>query len=33
MGAHGMGSVANLLLGSVATKVIGLTSVPVLLVK
>ena len=33
MGTRGMGSVAGLVLGSVATKVIHLTSVPVLLVK
>jgi nucleotide-binding universal stress UspA family protein len=33
MGTRGMGSVANLLLGSVATKVIGLSGIPVLLVK
>jgi nucleotide-binding universal stress UspA family protein len=33
MGTRGMGSVVNLLLGSVATKVIGLSEVPVLLVK
>ena len=33
MGTRGLGSVANLLLGSVATKVIHLAEVPVLLVK
>jgi nucleotide-binding universal stress UspA family protein len=33
MGTRGMGSVAKLLLGSVATKVISLADVPVLLVK
>jgi nucleotide-binding universal stress UspA family protein len=33
MGTRGMGSVSNLLLGSVATKVIHLSEVPVLLVK
>ena len=33
MGTRGMGSVGNLLLGSVATKVIGLSEIPVLLVK
>jgi len=33
MGTRGQGSVANLLLGSVATKVIGLSEIPVLLVK
>ena len=33
MGTRGQGSVANLLLGSVATKVIGLSDIPVLLVK
>ncbi|MBI4207553.1 MAG: universal stress protein [Betaproteobacteria bacterium] len=33
MGTRGMGSVSNLLLGSVATKVIHLAEVPVLLVK
>jgi nucleotide-binding universal stress UspA family protein len=33
MGTRGMGSVSNLVLGSVATKVMHLTSVPVLLVK
>jgi nucleotide-binding universal stress UspA family protein len=33
MGTRGMGSVSNLLLGSVATKVIHLAPVPVLLVK
>lgn len=33
MGTRGMGSVSNLLLGSVATKVIHLAGVPVLLVK
>lgn len=33
MGTRGLGSVSNLVLGSVATKVIHLTSVPVLLVK
>ena len=33
MGTRGMGSVSNLVLGSVAMKVIHLTSVPVLLVK
>ena len=33
MGTRGLGSVSNLLLGSVATKVIHLTPVPVLLVK
>lgn len=33
MGTRGMGSVSNLLLGSVATKVIHLATVPVLLVK
>lgn len=33
MGTRGMGSVSNLLLGSVATKVIHLAHVPVLLVK
>jgi nucleotide-binding universal stress UspA family protein len=33
MGTRGMGSVSNLVLGSVATKVIQLAPVPVLLVK
>lgn len=33
MGARGLGSVAGLLLGSVATKVVKLSTVPVLLVK
>jgi nucleotide-binding universal stress UspA family protein len=33
MGTHGKGSVANLLLGSIASKVISLAEVPVLLVK
>jgi len=33
MGTRGMGTVANLLLGSVATKVIHLSQVPVTLVK
>ena len=33
MGTRGMGSVANLLLGSTASKVISLADVPVLLVK
>jgi nucleotide-binding universal stress UspA family protein len=33
MGTRGMGSVSNVLLGSVATKVIALSHVPVLLVK
>jgi len=33
MGTRGMGSVSNVLLGSVATKVIALADVPVLLVK
>ena len=33
MGTRGMGSVSNLVLGSVATKVLHLTPVPVLLVK
>lgn len=33
MGARGLGSVAGLLLGSVATKVVKLSPVPVLLVK
>ena len=33
MGTRGMGSVSNLVLGSVATKVIHLAPVPVLLVK
>jgi nucleotide-binding universal stress UspA family protein len=33
MGTRGMGSVANLLLGSIASKVISLADVPVLLVK
>lgn len=33
MGTRGMGSVSNLLLGSVATKVIHLSTVPVLLVR
>lgn len=33
MGTRGMGSVSNLLLGSVATKVIHLAKVPVVLVK
>ena len=33
MGTRGMGSVSNLLLGSVATKVIHLAEVPVVLVK
>lgn len=33
MGARGLGSVAGLLLGSVATKVMKLSTVPVLLVK
>lgn len=33
MGTRGMGSVANMLLGSVANKVLHLVSVPVLLVK
>lgn len=33
MGSRGMGSVANLLLGSVATKVLHAAKVPVLLVK
>lgn len=33
MGTRGLGSVANLLLGSIATKVISLAHVPVLLIK
>ena len=33
MGSRGMGTLSNLVLGSVATKVIHLTKVPVLLVK
>jgi nucleotide-binding universal stress UspA family protein len=33
MGTRGMGAVANLVLGSVATKVVHLSKVPVLLVK
>lgn len=33
MGARGLGSVAGLLMGSVATKVVKLSTVPVLLVK
>ena len=33
MGTRGMGSISNMLLGSVATKVIHLSEVPVLLVK
>ena len=33
MGTRGLGSVSSLLLGSVATKVIHLTDVPLLLVK
>ena len=33
MGTHGMGAIANLLMGSVATKVIHLTHLPVTLVK
>jgi nucleotide-binding universal stress UspA family protein len=33
MGTRGLGSVSNLLLGSVATKVIGLSEIPVLQVK
>ena len=33
MGSRGMGSVANLVLGSVANKVVHLTNLPVLLVK
>jgi nucleotide-binding universal stress UspA family protein len=33
MGSRGMGAVSNLVLGSVATKVIHLAQVPVLLVK
>jgi nucleotide-binding universal stress UspA family protein len=33
MGTRGMGSVANLLLGSIASKVISLADVPILLVK
>ncbi|MDP2680239.1 MAG: universal stress protein, partial [Rhodoferax sp.] len=33
MGARGLGNVAGLLLGSVATKVVKLSTLPVLLVK
>ena len=33
MGSRGLGTVSNLVLGSVATKVINLAKVPVLLVK
>jgi nucleotide-binding universal stress UspA family protein len=33
MGARGLGSVAGLLLGSVATKVVKLSTMPVLVVK
>ena len=33
MGTRGLGSVAGMLLGSVVTKVLHLTEVPVLLVK
>jgi len=33
MGTRGMGTVANLVLGSVATKVIHLSHIPVILVK
>jgi nucleotide-binding universal stress UspA family protein len=33
MGTHGMGAIANLLMGSIATKVIHLTHLPVTLVK
>lgn len=33
MGTRGMGSIANLLMGSVATKVVHLASIPVTLVK
>jgi nucleotide-binding universal stress UspA family protein len=33
MGTRGMGAIGNLVLGSVATKVIHLTEVPVTLVK
>ena len=33
MGSHGHGTLANLVLGSVATKVMALCSTPVLLVR
>jgi nucleotide-binding universal stress UspA family protein len=33
MGTRGMGTIGNLLMGSVATKVVHLASVPVTLVK
>ena len=33
MGSHGHGAIANLVLGSVANKVVALSKVPVLLVR
>jgi nucleotide-binding universal stress UspA family protein len=33
MGTHGLGAIASMMMGSVATKVLHLASVPVMLIK